>query len=339
MKNHRRHLTFMSAILLLLASILGCSKSANRPIAGWTKAQKIAGKEQRLSHISGLVVDDKFAYVTIGGTLADQNEGMSGLRKVALDSGAVTNLDNGDRLPQSDYGGIAIDKDFVYWSAGGNILRVSRDGEKPEVVAAENVGIGVDIAVDNEKVYWANHGYYSPNSPAKPKPIYAISKQGGKAEIFADQQDNPHSLVVDEKFVYWVTPTSILKQVKLGGQPQVIYQAGGNEGVNELAQDTENLYFGFRGAGKSRWALCKISKQGGEPQTLVKTYSLKPVVVDEANIYFFDEDGLTKDAFCKVSKNGGEVARLDTGYASGVIAQSKTQIYFAGLDDIYRFPK
>src|SRR5205807_8199867 len=96
------------------------------------------------------------------------------------------------------------------------------------------------------------------------------------------------------------------------------------EGVDELAQDTENLYFGFRGAGQSRWALRRVSKQGGEPQTLVKTYSLKPVVVDETNIYFFDEDGLTKDAFCRVSKQGGAVTRLDTGYASGVIAQSRT---------------
>ena len=82
-----------------------------------------------------------------------------------------------------------------------------------------------------------------------------------------------------------------------------------------------------------------ISKQGGEPQTLVKTYSLKPVAVDETNIYFFDEDGLTSDVFCKVSKQGGEVAKLDTGYASGVIAQSKTLIYFASLDDIYSFTK
>jgi hypothetical protein len=329
----------MSAILLLSGSISGCGKFAKRPVTRWTKAHKIAGKEQRLSHISGLVVDDKFAYVTIGGTIADQNEGMSGLRKVALDSGAVTNLDNGNNLPQSDYGGIAIDKDFVYWNAGGNILRVSRDGGKPEVVASENVGIGVDIAVDNEKVYWANHSYYSPNTPIKPKPIYAISKQGGKVEIFADQQDIPHNLVVDEKFVYWVTPSSILKQVKSGGQPQLIYQATDKEGIDELAQDSENLYFGFRGAGKSRWALCKVSKQGGDPQILVKTYSLKPVAVDETNIYFFDEDGLTSDVLCKVSKSGGEITRLDTGYASGVIAQSKTQIYFASLDDIYSFTK
>jgi hypothetical protein len=207
------------------------------------------------------------------------------------------------------------------------------------VVASEHVGIGVDMVVDNEKVYWANHGYYSASSPTKPSPIYVVSKQGGKAEIFTDQQNIPRSLVVDEKFVYWATQTSISKQAKSGGQPQVIYQATDKEGVDELAQDAENLYFGFRGDGESRWALRKVSKQGGEPQTLVKTYSLKPVAVDETNVYFFDEESITRDAFCKVSRNGGAVTRLDTGYASGLIAQSKTLVYFASLDDIYSFSK
>lgn len=337
MKTFKRFLSFISAVALLLAAILGCKQTAKQP--DWTKARRIAGREQGLSHVSGLVVDDKFAYVTIGGTVADQNEGHSGLRKVALDSGAVTSLDNGEKTPQSDYGGIAIDEKFIYWNAGGSILRIAKEGGKPETVAAEHVGIGVDLVVDHEKVYWANHGYYSAASPTKPSPVYAVAKQGGKVEAFSVEQNTPHSLVVDEQFVYWVTPSSIVKEAKAGGTAQVIYQASDKEGVDELAQDADYLYFGFRGAGESRWALRKISKQGGEPQTIVKRYSLKPVVVDDTNIYFFDEDGLTADLFCRVAKNGGEVEKLDSGYASGVIAQDKMFAYFAGLDDVYSVGK
>lgn len=336
MKPPKRYLTLLSAISLLLAAILGCGKLADKP--DWTKGRKIAGKQQGLSHISGLVIDDEFAYVTIGGTIADQNEHSSGLRKVALDSGAMMTLDDGQKLPQSDYGGIAIDEKYVYWNAGGDILRISKAGGKPEVVAAENVGIGVDLVVDGEKVYWANHGYYSANTPTM-KPIYMVSKQGGKTEVFADQQKIPNSLVADEEFLYWLTSSSILKQAKSGGQPQAIYQIGNEEGLEELSQDSESLYFGFRSAGNSRWALRKVSKQGGEPQTLVKTYSLRPVVVDDKNVYFFDEETLMKDAFCKVSKNGGEVTRFDTGYSSGAISQSKTLVYFAAGDDLYSFAK
>lgn len=337
MKKFSNAISFVSVFLMLLVMILGCGEGVKTP--EWTKSRKIAGKEQRLSHISGLVTDGKFAYITIGGTVADQNEGTNGLRKVNLDSGAVTSLDNGEYMPQSENGGLAIDDKFIYWNGGGKIWRIAKDDGKPEAVASENVGIGVDLVIDNEKIYWANHSYYSANSPTRPSPIYVVSKQGGKPEIFADQQNIPHSLAADENFVYWVTPTSILKQAKTSGQVQVIYQATDKEGIDELTQDEENLYFGFRGAGESRWDLRKVSKQGGEPQTLVKKYSLKPVVVDDANIYFFNEDGMTKDALCKVSKNGGEVTKLDGGYSSGVIAQSKLQVFFASLDDIYSFQK
>jgi hypothetical protein len=338
MKKFRNAIGLMGVFSALFGMILGCGgERAKTP--EWTKAKKIAGKEQKLSHISGLVTDEKFAYVTIGGTVADQNEGMSGLRKVDLATGAVTSLDNGENMPQSENGGLALDEKFVYWNGGGKILRIAKDGGKAETVASENVGIGIDMVVDGEKVYWANHGYYSPNSPTRPSPVYVVAKAGGKAEIFADAQNIPHSLAADEKSVYWMTPTSILKKAKAGGDIQTLYQATDKEGVDELAADAENLYFGFRGAGESRWDLRKISKQGGEPQTIVKQYSLKPVAVDDANVYFFNEKGMTGDVLCKVSKNGGEAATLDSGYSSGIITQSKTQIFFAGLDDIYSFTK
>jgi hypothetical protein len=335
MKTFRPPPGFFTALFLVSAAVLGCRNTAKTP--DWTKAKKIAGKEQKLSHISGMVVDDKFAYITVGGTVADQNEGTSGLRKVALDSGAVTNLEDGKAFPQSERGGIAIDERFIYWNGGGKILRLSKEGGKPEAIASEHVGIGLDMAIDNEKIYWANHGYYSPNSSTKPSPIYVVSKPGGQAEIFADQQNIPHSLVVDEEFVYWVTPDSIVKQAKSGGQPQVIFQGTNKEGVDELAQDGDTLYFGFRGAGESRWALRKISKQGGEPQTVAKTFTLGQIAIDDSHIYFFDQHNMYQDDLCRVSKTGGEVIRLDSGYASGILALSKTLIYFAAGDDIYSF--
>lgn len=334
----QRRTVLCCLLFALLSTLTGCG-GPKQPEPQWTTATKLAGKAQGLSHISGLVVDDQFAYVTIGGTLADQQAGASGLRRVALYSGEVTVLDDGTNLPQSDYGGIALDDQFVYWNRSGKLLRMPKAGGKATLVTADNVGIGIDLVVDNTLVYWANHSYYSPNTPAVPSPIYAAPKGGGAVKIVADAQHIPHSLVVDQAFLYWLTPTSIVKQAKTGGQPQILYQAGPNEGVDELAQDESYLYFGFRGANEARWALHKIPKTGGEPQTLVKRYSLKPVVVDQTHVYFFAEEGLTNDLLCKVAKTGGEVTTLGKGYASGVIAQDKTQIYFAGLDDIYRLTK
>jgi hypothetical protein len=98
MKNYRRYLGLTSALSLLLGAALGCREFANRPVAEWTKARRIAGKEQKLSHISGLVVDDKFAYVTIGGTIADRRE------VARLDTGYIDN-------------GIAQSETLVYFAS------------------------------------------------------------------------------------------------------------------------------------------------------------------------------------------------------------------------------
>ena len=331
-------MSLIGAFSVLFGMILGCGGITSKT-PQWPKSKQIAGKAQGLSHISALVVDDKFAYVVIGGTVADQREGNSGLRKVALDSGAVASLDNGENMPQSENGGLAVDDKFIYWNASGKIWRIGKDGGKAEPVVADHVGIGIDMVVDGEKIYWTNHGYYSPGSPPSPSPVFMAAKQGGKAEIFAADQNIPHSLTADEKNIYWVTPTSIVKKAKAGGEVQTIYQATDKEGVDELTADAENLYFGFRGAGDSRWNLRKVSKNGGEPQTLVKNYSLRPVAVDDANIYFFSEDGMFADVLCKVSKTGGEVTTIDGGYSSGPITTDKTQVFFAGLDDIFSFQK
>jgi hypothetical protein len=193
--------------------------------------------------------------------------------------------------------------------------------------------------VDNERVYWANHGYYSPNVPVVPRPLYSEPKNGGAVETFTEPQMLPGSVTVDEKFVYWTTAASIVKKAKTGGDPIIVYQAGEKEGIDKLTQDTDSLYFGYRGPGESSWALRKIAKSGGEALTLVKSFSLSPAVVDEQYVYFFDEDSTNKHALCRIAKQGGEVQRLDSGYSGGAISQSKTQLFFAGLDDIYSFSK
>jgi hypothetical protein len=337
MKKYGRVIGLIGVICAILMVILGCELGS--PAPQWVKFKKIAGTEQRLSHISSMVIDDKFAYVIMGGTIADQKEGNSGLRKIDLESGAVTSLDNGENIPQSENGGMAVDEKYIYWNASGKIWRLLKEGGKAEAVVSEKVGIGIDMVMDHEKIYWANHGYYSPGSPPSPSPVYFVPKSGGKAEIFAGEQNIPHSLVIDEKFVYWDTPTSILKKAKSGGEVQVVYQASDKEGVDELSADAENLYFGFRPAGDSRWDLRKVSKNGGEPTTIVKKYSLSPVTVDDTNIYFFNEESMYLNALCKVSKNGGEFTKLDTGYSGGVIENTKTQVYFIGMNDIYSFPK
>ena len=72
---------------------------------------------------------------------------------------------------------------------------------------------------------------------------------------------------------------------------------------------------------------------------LAKTYGVSGLVIDDATVYFIDEDSALPNALFKVPKNGGAVVRLDGGYSSGTISQSKTQVYFASSDTIYSFAK
>lgn len=322
-------------VVAITLSVLACGKAEQKP--QWPNSKKIAGKEQGLSHVSNIVVDDKFAYVTIGGTVADANAGTNGLRKIELATGAVTSLDDGKQSPQAERGGLALDDKYVYWKAGGTIQRIAKEGGTSETVVSENVGMGIDLAVDNERVYWTNHGYYSPNTPQVPSPIYSASKAGGKAEVFVAEQMVPHDVAVDDKFVYWCTPTSVLRKAKSGGEPFVIFQANDKEGVDNLAVYRGDVYFGFRAAGASRWALRKLATSSTEPQmtkTIASNHSLKPIAFDGDNLYFFDEDGITADVLCRTSINGGNIDRLDSGYSGGTIAAGRNGIYFGALDDV-----
>lgn len=330
-------ITLFLTLGFLFLAVLGCSETARSP--EWPKSRKIAGKEQGLSHINGLVVDEKYAYLSIGGTIADKNAGTNGLRRVSLSDGAVSMIDNGEKMPQSDRGGLASDETHIYLNAGGSIVRVAKSGGPSEIVTSENVGVGIDLAVGDSRVYWINHGYYSAGTPTVPTPIYSAPKTGGKAETISEPQNVPHSIAVDERYVYWCTLNAIIKQPKTGGKAETVFQAGDDEGIDELAADADSIYFGFRGSGESRWALRKVAKSGGQPVTLVKRFSLKPMVVDEANVYFFDEEGMSGDALCRVPKAGGDVVRIDTGYSSGVIAQRGSSLFFASLDTIYSIPK
>ncbi len=331
----RRNL--LTALFGIAFVVLGCSQAGKGP--EWTKGKKIAGKEQQLSHISNIVVDEKYAYVIIGGTVADSNADTNGLRKVDLATGEVSILDDGKRMPQTEQGGLVADEKFLYWNAGGSILRIAKDGGTAETVVSENVGIGIDLAVDNERVYWANHGYYSAGSPSVPKPVYTAIKSGGKAEILAEEQMIPGSIVTDDRFVYWKTAAGINKKAKSGGELQTILQTTGNANVDEIVLNGDDLFFALRDEGNSRFALKKLSKNGGEAVTIAKTMSAKPFVIDDVSIYFFDEASMFTDGLYKVAKGGGEAVMLDSGFASGAISLGKTAVYFATLDDLIGFTK
>lgn len=121
-------------------------------------------------------------------------------------------LDDGKKYPQAEQGGIAQDDKYVYWNSGGEIARIAKDNGKREAVATEFVGIGLDMTLDNDGYIGQIMVTIHRERRSRLARLIRWQRPGGKAEIFADKQMAPGNIVVDDKFVYWTTPSSLMKQ-------------------------------------------------------------------------------------------------------------------------------
>src|SRR6185503_6111440 len=119
----KKLLTPVLASSLLLLAILGC-RSTNQPKEpSWTKAKILSDKED---HPSKIVSDGEAVYFVTGGTIASRNAGTNNIKKVLLKDGTVSILVKGGKIiPDTT---LAVDGKFLYWSAGGNLLRVPKGG-------------------------------------------------------------------------------------------------------------------------------------------------------------------------------------------------------------------
>jgi hypothetical protein len=308
----------------LFGFLSGCKPSPPKP--SWPKSKKIAGKEH-LMHVEALAVDEQYAFVVVGANLADQQEGKTGVRKVSLGDGNVTVFEKGDYFPAEGRDAVAVDDRYFYWTSTGKILRQLKTGGQIEVVTADSVGIGLDLAMDKERLYWANHSYEGPNMQPI-KAIYSVKKNNGKTEIFVEGQYIPNNLIVDEKFLYWTSGNKILKKPTNGADVQTVYEVAEKENISGLRQDADTLYFS---AGNSKHALYRLAKQGGEAAKLVDDiFSVAQFAVDDRDVYYFIARGFTETEICKVPKTGGAVAQVDTGsYAQGSLVVGITDIYFS----------
>ncbi len=144
----RDSVSLFSVLILFLACILGCKSTAPGP--SWTKTKVLSHDED---HPSRIIADDSFVYFVNGaGTIAAKNEGTNNIKRISLKDGSVSVLVKGGEHFPSD--ALAVDDKFLYWSAGGTILRVRKDGGGSEAVVSDAPGSPAEMAVDNENIYW-----------------------------------------------------------------------------------------------------------------------------------------------------------------------------------------
>jgi hypothetical protein len=334
-RRHRTGLSLLLALGLLLLSILGCRSTNSSKPPSWTKAKVLSDKED---HPSKIISDGQSVFFVTGGTVASMNEGTNNIKKISLKDGSVTVLvKGGAQIPSA---ALAVDDKFLYWSDGGNIFRVPKEGGLSEKIipGAPNPD---EMLVDAENIYWLI--WAGEGSP--PQPLMIAPKNGGEAKQLTRPQPPTSGLAIDGDFVYWMTGAGIQKISKKGGEITKVYHNPSKGPSLGLQQDVDNFYYAqMNDKGKS--ALMKFAWYTGEVTQLSPSINhVFEFVVDYRDVYYFDEIPGTGSfgpiALKKVPKGGGNPVTLDQGEAGWVkyLAVDSTQVYFTDISRVYAVPK
>jgi hypothetical protein len=323
------------AVCILLLAILGCRSTNKSKTPSWTKAQVLSDRED---HPSKIVTDGKSIYFVTGGTVASKNEGTNNIKGISLSDGAVSIVVKGGQLIPGSM--LAVDDKFLYWSDGGNILRVPKEGGTSETIiphAAEPD----EVLLDKDNVYWLI--WTGEGSP--PQPIMLAPRNSGSSRQLTDPQAPTSGFALDNDFVYWMTGSGIKKIAKSGGEVTDVFRNNSKSPSLGLLLDTENFYFcQMNSKGKS--ALMKLSRATGELTQLAPAINhTMEFTMDETSIYYFDEVPGTGSfgpvALRKVAKAGGDPLTLDQGEAGWIkyLAVDQKQVYFTDISKVYALAK
>jgi hypothetical protein len=320
---------------LLFPVILGCRSTNQTKAPSWTKAKVLSEKED---HPSKIVSDGNYVFFVTGGTVASKNEGTNNIKRISLKDGSVSIIvKGGERIPDST---LAVDEKYLYWSDGGNIMRLLKEGGESEKIIA-GAPKPDEIVMDDENFYWLIWG--GEGSP--PLPVMFAPKKGGEAKKLTPAYLGASGISIDKDFVYWMTAEGIKKTPKTGGEVVEVYHNSSKTPSLGLAQDADNFYFmQMNGRGKS--ALMRLGKKDGVVTQLAATINhTQDFVVDDTYVYYFDEVPGTGSfgpiALKKVAKAGGDPATLDSGEAGWLkyLALDSTQIYFTDISKVNALAK
>jgi hypothetical protein len=160
--------------------------------------------------------------------------------------------------------------------------------------------------------------------------------------------DHPKALATDDKFIYFVTGSTVAGQhegtnnvMKMalnngeGGEPTVLFKGGESiPADSSIALDDTYVYFnadGFR----------RIPKSGGEAALLSKAADMWEFVLDGENIYWlpFVGEGSSPKPVYSIPKSGGEPKVLSEPVIASGLSFDDKFLYWTSPDGIYHMPK
>jgi len=326
---------FVIALAVLLLAVLGCrsTKLANPP--SWTKAKVLSDKED---HPSKIIADGDAVYYVTGGTVASQHEGTNNIKKISLKDGAASILvKGGDLIPDTTLG---IDNKFLYWSDGGSIRRVPKNGGPSETII-QSAPHPDEIVMDDDNIYWLIWG----GEGAPPEPVMFAPKKGGESKPLTPKYLGASGIAIDKDFVYWMTGDGIKKVRKSGGEVTDVYRNTSKSPSLGLRMDADNFYF-CQMASNGYSALMKLSKKSNELSELAPSINhTLDFILDDGYVYYYafvpNTGSFGPDALRKVPKTGGDSIVLDQGDTAWMrsLTLDSKQIYFADISKIYALAK
>jgi len=229
-------------------------------------------------------------------------------------------------LAQAATGTVALDNDFVYYGDVGSrgVYRVAKTGGPPQLLALFPCCVVTQMVVDADHVYVAarpdGDAIHTPNDRWIYN-IHAIAKSGGAVVTLAEGVWLPKQLAVDDRFVYWTSYGTVIKDPQFASDGKVervdkdgtgrVTLASGLSGPTSVAVDDAFVYFTENGLGagnKSRGAR-RVSKEGGSVQRLYNV-PVDVVAVNGDDLYLLVGNTDTgKTTITQTAKNGGQVKR------------------------------
>ena len=214
--------------------------------------------------------------------------------------------------------GLVDDGSFLYVSdLFGAIIRVSKNGEPPRLIAEFDDIIPGSIAADATTLY-----FLGVDDRTQLGAVYSLPKSGGMPVTLASEIEFPLVLAIDDGYVYWVDvgtftgsaikPNGKVERVKKNGDSRQTL-ASGLSTPFALALDATDVYFTETGLalGNTSSGLRKVKKSGGSITKLVESRPVVAIDIDGAEAFY--------SSLADVEGNDPQISRIATSGGSPTV--------------------
>jgi hypothetical protein len=304
-----------------------------------TASPKVTTLAESSGYALNLFVYDGYAYWV---SYAKSSPNVLAIDKVPISGGKVAQIYSGPTSSSSF--NLVVEGDFIYFSNGSAIYRISIDGGGAKYIAQCSCG----------SVYYGT-GSYSATSAyvyyVYNQNIQRVSISGGTPTVlYTDSEANsiPQALTVYNSYIYWVNGNSgAIGKIPIAGGKNLMldssicnYANNGNS-IPRILVENGYVYWAFYCATANEYYLDKVPTTGGAVTTLNDSYagSINGFAINATGSLFYSDNSYAykTDGIYYLPSSGGTptlVARLFD--ADAVFAYSG-RIYFTGSNYVKVF--